>query len=57
MKEQKALQQVRLPDQVIDILGGEVTGDYLSQLKQLEKEGFTACESMYYEAYQLSIQQ
>ena len=42
--------------EIIDALGGEVTGDYRTQLKELEENGITCSESVYYEAYQMSVQ-
>lgn len=56
MKTKKELKQTGDYFDVLDVLGGDITGDYQSQLVTMNKMGITCSESVYYEAYQCSEQ-
>jgi hypothetical protein len=44
------------PFEVLDALGGSISGEYKEDLKLLEKRGKTCTEIVYNEAYQMSEQ-
>jgi len=52
--EKMKLRELTKPFDVLDALGGDISGDYKKDIKKMNKRGFTCTKQVYMEAYKMS---